>query len=311
MSAFLTIKLVDESKRMKCVGIVTIGRDESNVLNIKDSESSRNHAMIKCLAIEDFYLFDLGSRNGSSINGSRINVPTLLMSGDIITIGVTTIVFEQFVVRSTQQEFSQTSLAETQVTNSSSIDSIVVLVADIRGFTTMSEKLPIKVLSDLMSRWFDDIQQIVEKNHGKVDKFIGDCVLAIWDIKDDGKDKILLTVNTAYEIFQYTWNLYKEFPEVPQGIRLGIGIHAGQAAVGVGLDYTTIGDTVNLAFRLESATKSLKSDLVMSENAYSYLPKKLWQGSLNEIRVKGKKNKVNICSLSLSQCINSAQVFEI
>jgi len=298
--AFLNIQSNTENQRIECADIITIGRDKKNTLTIKDGEMSRNHAMIKCLALEQYYLFDIGSRNGCSINGLRINAPTHLKSGDIIGVGNTTIVFEQFIIPVSQQEYSQTSLAVTIVSESSSIKSIVVLVGDIRGYTTMSEKLPISVLSSLMSKWFDDVQKIIGSNQGRVDKFIGDCVMAIWEIKDDSRQKVLSAMKAAYEIFSYTGKLHMQFPEIENKIKLGIGIHTGKAALGIGLDNTAMGDTVNLAFRLESATKSLKCDLIMSESTYKHLPKNLWHGREHEIRVKGKKNKTKICTLNLS-----------
>ncbi len=251
--------------------------------------------------MEQFYLFDIGSRNGCLVNGLRINAPTLLKSGDIITVGNSSIVFEQFIVPKSSGEYSQTSLAETIVTDSSSIKPIIVLVADIRGYTTLSEKLPIKVLSSMMSKWFDEVQHIVERNKGTVDKFIGDCVMALWTIDDDYKQKISHAIKAAYETFSYTGKLNNTFPELEKKVRLGVGIHTGQAAVGIGLDNTAMGDTVNLAFRLESASKSLKCDMVMSESTYKYLPKKLWQGREREIRVKGKKEKVKVCTLNLAE----------
>ena len=302
MPAYLSIRAEGQSSRVECKDIVTFGRDNTNTMPIKDAEMSRNHAMIRCVGQDQYYIFDTGSRNGSFVNGLRISSPTLLKSGDVVTFGNTSVVFEQvsFSGRGTKPPATE-SMAETMRSDFTAIKKITVLVADIRGYTTMSEQLPIKLLSEIMCEWFDSVQKIVERNRGRVDKFIGDCVMAIWDLADDPRPQIQKSLQTAYELYGHTANLHKKFPNLPNPIRLGVGINTGEAAVGIGVDNTAMGDTVNLAFRLEAASKMLNCDLVLSKSTYERLPPALWEGREKEIQVKGKKDPVRICTLHLSQ----------
>lgn len=300
--AYLRIRSEGHGDRVECKDIITLGRDGTNSLPIKDPEMSRNHAMVRRIGQDQYYLFDTGSRNGSFVNGLRISSPTLLKSGDIVSLGNTSVVFEQVVVpRAGARPPATESMAETMRSDFTSIKKITVLVADIRGYTTMSEQLPIKLLSDIMSEWFDGVGKIVERNGGRVDKFIGDCVMVIWDLVDDPRPQAQKSVQTAYEIYGYTAGLNKRFPDLPTVMRVGVGINTGEAAVGIGVDNTAMGDTVNLAFRLEAASKTLNCDLVLSKSTYELLPTSLWQGREKEIQVKGKKDAVRICTLMLSQ----------
>jgi len=80
-------------------------------------------------------------------------------------------------------------------------------------------------------------------------------------------------------------------------LRVGVGINTGVASMGIGQDATALGDAVNIAFRLESATKVLGTDIVMSESSYGSLPEKCITGEKQHIRVKGKRDVLRICSL--------------
>ena len=299
--AFLNVIMEPRTDRVPCCDIVTIGRDGSNTITIPDPRISRNHAMIRCLAPEQYYLFDVGSRNGCFINGLRIRTPTLLKQGDVINLGDATLTFEQFIVPDAEHMHSGEGLAETIRVDSSDVRFLAIMVADIRGYTRLSERLSIKVLSEMMAKWYDMVQKIVEGEEGMVDKFIGDCVMAIWDVDQEPKQKVLKCLRSAFKIHSFTKELDKTYSEIPEEMKIGVGINTGEAVVGVGADHTAMGDTVNLAFRLETATKPLKCDLVLSESTYHFLPKELWEGREHSIEVKGKSGKINVCALHLSQ----------
>ena len=301
MPAFLNVIMEPRTDRVPCTEIVTIGRDASNTITVVDPRISRNHAMIRCIAPEQFYLFDVGSRNGCFVNGLRIRTPTLLKQGDVINLGDTTLTFEQFIVPDVDNIHTSEGLAETIRVDSSDVRFLAIMVADIRGYTQLSEKLSIRILSEMMSKWYDNVQKIIERQDGEVDKFIGDCVMAIWDLDKDPKQKVMKCLKAAFDIYSYNQELDKTFSEIPERIRIGVGINTGEAVVGVGADHTAMGDTVNLAFRLESATKALNCDLVLSESTYSLLPRELWEGREHSIEVKGKSGKVNVCALHLAK----------
>ncbi|RMD74647.1 MAG: FHA domain-containing protein [Lentisphaerae bacterium] len=301
MAAFLEIEIGGEKKRIPLGELETIGRDKSNSIQLHDSLSSRSHAILRKVGGEQYYLLDGGSRNGSFVNDQRISTPTLLRNGDRVLIGETVMTFIQDTPEATEIEEDQTDLGETISFVRSDIRPVTILVADIRGYTSISEQMDIKILTKLMSKWFYEVQNIVEKNFGRVDKFIGDCVMGVWDRTGQPVEMILNCLRAACEIDQFTRQLGAESPELPGQLRVGAGINSGVAALGVGYENTVMGDTVNLAFRLESATKELQVEMVISQSSYQLLPEAFWKDQEKEISVKGRKRPVQVIGKSFEE----------
>ena len=298
MSAVLTYKIGELTQRVPCKTVMTIGRDKNSDIVLTDLRVSRNHAMVRRIGHGDYYLVDGGSANGSYINKQRVSMPTLLKNGDCISIGNSDFRFEQ--VTETHLGVDTLSMQETVVHDSPVIKQITILVADIRGFTSLSEQLPIKTLTRLMNRWFTDVSDIILKNSGMVDKFIGDCVFARWETETDKPMTVTQAMRSACMINGVTRELNKTFKELPEQIRIGVGINTGAASVGIGQDNSALGDAVNIAFRLESATKMLGKDIVMSESAYKHLPEVFWKDNEQHIKVKGRRDPVRICGIDFS-----------
>ena len=175
---------------------------------------------------------------------------------------------------------------------------VTVLFSDIRGFTSMSEKMePEKVVSTL-NKYFSLMIDIVFKNNGTLDKIIGDELMIVYGAPTSSKDDTQRALKTAIEM-QEKINIFnkerEKNKEVP--IKVGIGINKGLVVSGnIGsrelMDYTVIGDTVNLGARLCSAAgpdKIIVSKTVWEATKELYLYKKL-----KPIKVKGKENEVNI-----------------
>lgn len=280
---------------------MTIGRDKHSDIAIPELTVSRNHAMIRCLGEGDFYLIDSGSSNGSFVNKQRVVAPKLLKHGDIITVGQADILFEE--LSKDVDLIDSVSMLETIVHNSSVIKQITILVADIRGFTSMSEQVPINTLTKIMNSWFHEVNTIVVSHQGLVDKFIGDCVFARWETEDNQLKTIAQALAAASEINKITENLNKEYKgQLPTKLKIGVGINTGTASVGgLGQDNTALGDAVNIAFRMESSSKTLNKDIVLSEFSFKYLPEKQWRGKEQHIKVKGKKDPVRILALSFGE----------
>lgn len=300
MTASLTYTSNEDQRTITCLPVLTIGRDKMNDIVLSDPLVSRNHAIIRLLGDEDYYLMDGGSANGSFINGKRIATPVLLQNGDRIAIGSTLFDFHQD-RRRRPVATAPTDEDTTVVVTNLDIKQITILVSDIRGFTSLSEEIPINSLTRIMSLWFRHVSDCVQANAGIVDKFIGDCVYARWETATNASDAVYHTLRTAVAIHRVTQALNHENPTLPRPLAIGVGINTGQAAVGVGRDNTAIGDAVNLAFRLESATKELGKDLVLSQASYQYLPRNMWEGRTAQIAVKGKKEPVTVCGFDFAE----------
>ncbi|HJV44582.1 MAG TPA: adenylate/guanylate cyclase domain-containing protein [Bacillota bacterium] len=179
---------------------------------------------------------------------------------------------------------------------------ISVLFLDIRGFTPLSEKLSPEEVVDVLNSFFSDITAAIFKHGGTLDKFIGDAVMAIYNAPLSVENHELQAVKTAIDIQRSALQVQKEIEKkYGRTVAFGIGIHCGEAVVGnIGamqrLDYTAIGDTVNLAARLESNAKP--NQIIVSQQIYDRLSSmnidEVNMNSLGTIQVKGKSEPVHV-----------------
>lgn len=144
---------------------------------------------------------------------------------------------------------------------------ISVLFSDIRGFTTLSEKSTPEDIVRLLNRYFDLQVGAIFDTDGTLDKFIGDAIMAFWGAPVPRADHAVRAVEAALAMADRLQQFKAELGEDGAGFDVGIGIHTGPAVVGFlgssqRLDYTAIGDTVNLASRIEGQTKGIARILV-------------------------------------------------
>jgi len=301
MTAFIRYKHKGEIQEIPCKTVLTIGRDRNSDIVLPDLHASRNHAMIRRIGQGDYYLIDSGSSNGSFINQQRVTTPRLLKDGDRITMGRVEMEFNQ--TKKAEALVDTLSLQDTLISDTPEIQQITILVADIRGFTTLSEEVDIRTLTKLMNSWFHQVSDSILKHGGIVDKFIGDCVFARWESDKDQHKTVVQALSAASSINQITLKLNETFTEIPEPIKIGVGINTGAASMGIGQDNTALGDAVNIAFRLESASKFLGTDIVMSETAYQHLPANFVEGRRQHVQVKGKRDPVRICTLDFNEVV--------
>ncbi|HEY0721897.1 MAG TPA: adenylate/guanylate cyclase domain-containing protein [Gammaproteobacteria bacterium] len=147
---------------------------------------------------------------------------------------------------------------------------LTVLFSDIRGFTTLSEQRTAEQVVELLNHYFSQQVQAVFHHNGTMDKFIGDAIMAFWGAPVDDPQQADNAVDAALEMSEVLIKFRDSLPEELRDFDIGIGIHSGPAVVGfIGsenrLDYTAIGDTVNLASRIEGQTKGVARVLVSGE----------------------------------------------
>ncbi|MBM4442800.1 MAG: CHASE2 domain-containing protein [Candidatus Rokubacteria bacterium] len=177
---------------------------------------------------------------------------------------------------------------------------VTVFFSDLRGFTTLSERMEPEVLGEMLREYLSEMTEIVFQHKGTVDKYIGDCVMAMWNAPFDDPDHAVNAVRTALDFQERTLQVSAKWEEKLGGkIRNGCGINTGEAVVGTmgsrqRLEYTAIGDTVNLAARLESITKDYNSSIVISESTYDYVKGQFMTRELGAVTVKGKTRPVKI-----------------
>ena len=164
------------------------------------------------------------------------------------------------------------------------------LFTDVRGFTALSEKLEPEQVTEIMNKALTIQAKTVQKYGGMVDKYIGDAMMAIFNAPMDLQHHEVLAVEAGIEILA-------EIEKAGLEVRIGIGINSGEAVLGnMGsesrFDYTAIGDAVNTAARLESATKERGVDILIGEQTEKFCGYRLQ--SLEPIKVKGKSKPLKI-----------------
>jgi adenylate cyclase len=181
---------------------------------------------------------------------------------------------------------------------------MTVLFSDIRGFTSLSERMPPEEVVQLLREYLTEMTNVVFKHGGTVDKYIGDAIMALYNVPFPTPDHAARAVRTALELQARLRSLGERFVD-KYGIRLecGVGINTGAAIVGtVGseqrLEYTAIGDTINVGARLESLTKDLGATILISEATYLEVKDLFVTQDLGEQRIKGKDVPVRVYSVS-------------
>lgn len=177
---------------------------------------------------------------------------------------------------------------------------VTVLFADIRGFTSISEKLSAEEVSVILNEYFTEIEPIISKYNGVINKFIGDAVMAIFGEPIQDIDHAKNAVLCANEMLKTVDRLRDKwlFEGKPK-IEIGIGINTGEAFVGnIGsekrLEYTVIGDMVNLASRIESYNKVYKTSLLISSSTYKHVSSIADVIKISEVTIRGKSKKMDI-----------------
>lgn len=179
---------------------------------------------------------------------------------------------------------------------------VVVLMCDIRSFTSISEVNKAEDVVNFLNTYFTHMVEIVKKYGGTVDKFIGDAIMVLFGAPISYNDNAKRAVNAAIEMYAQLASIPCDKLKLPEGIGLdiGIGIHYGEVIVGqIGssdkTSYTVIGDTVNLAARLEGLTKLYGSKIVISQAVRDELgDEDVNLLLLDSVKVKGKKEAVYI-----------------
>ena len=167
------------------------------------------------------------------------------------------------------------------------------LFTDVRGFTSLSERLEPEEVTEIMNKALTIQANAVKKNGGMVDKYIGDAMMAIFNAPIDLEDHENKAIQTALEI-------HRDMAEANLGIEIGIGINTGEAVIGnmgsdTRFDYSAIGDAVNLAARLESSTKEVGQDIVVGVSTITGSSTK--GKLLDPIYVKGKQEPIIIYTI--------------
>lgn len=178
---------------------------------------------------------------------------------------------------------------------------ITVLFSDIRGFTTLSEKLSPQELVAHLNEYLSAMTDIIFQYQGTLDKYVGDEIMAFWNAPLEQKAHADMACRAALDMMEKLHQLNRSWPERKR-LNIGIGLNTGIMVVGnMGsknrMDYTLMGDNVNLGARLEGTNKFYGTNIIISEFTHQTVKDRFVCRELDTIRVKGKQRPVKIYEL--------------
>ena len=242
-------------ERVVLDGPISFGRIASNQVVLADEKVSRRHALVHPQGESEFWMVDLGSRNGTYVNQRRLSQPIRLRDGDLIQIGPFSFVFRQA---------SQSTLHDTEKEQSTLMTLVDVrasaswlLVADVESSTDLARSLSSDELAIVMGRWLFNCKRVVESNGGTVNKYLGDGFLAYWRGSEVRPDHIAAALNALREL------------QSDVQLRFRFVLHyAAVSFGGVGsLGEEIMGPAVNFVFRMEKVAGTLGRPILVSEQA--------------------------------------------
>ncbi|HEX4923501.1 MAG TPA: adenylate/guanylate cyclase domain-containing protein, partial [Bdellovibrionales bacterium] len=241
-----------------------------------------------------------GNFDAKSDVNSKDEVGELAQAFDDMTIGLK----ERDKIKNVFNKFHGSSITEDLLQGDLSLGGsnkeVTVFFSDIRDFTKFSEGHSPEEVVNMLNEYFAIMVGIINKNHGVVDKFIGDAIMAVWGApKSTGNDqynavKACLEMRIALNELNERRAVRGQTP-----IKIGIGIHSGRAISGtIGsserMEYTVIGDTVNMTSRIESSTKAFGTDLLVSDVTAELVKEKFILEFAGSAEVKGKSEALKL-----------------
>ncbi len=259
-------------------GSCSLGRTAANTIVLESPKVSRRHALIHLQNIGELWLIDFGSSNGTFLNKRRIHHPVRLSDGDQITIGDQVLTLRQppGLSEEYKSDVVQRTLRE--------IENIPcwLLVADIRGFTPLIRQMQSADLDVLLGAWIFTSKEIIENQHGIINKYLGDGFLAYWPEAGTTPKEIVAVISALKGLQQEKW------PEFRFVVHFGAVAIGGVASMG---EESLMGGEVNLTFRLEKLASSLGESCCLSEAAKIKLGELIPVRSLGEFELKGFEAK--------------------
>ena len=241
----------------------------------------------------------------------NFSVPALTLTSNVLLVSLYRSLFEEKEKRRVRTAFGQYLSPEVirrLLVNPSLVEpkktDITVMFSDIRGFTTISEKLDAQDLALFLNEYLSDMTGLVFEHQGTLDKYIGDAVMAFWGAPFEEPGHAAKGCNTALKMMDRVREMQKKWEaEGKPHLDIGIGLNTGVASVGnmgssLRYGYTALGDTVNLSSRLEGLNKDYGTHILVTEPTYAAAKEDGFVfRDLDLIRVKGKLQPVAIYEL--------------
>lgn len=239
-------------------GNCALGRAIGNDVVLVDDRVSRRHATIHTQGGHELWLIDLGSRNGTYLNGRRVSQPTRLRDGDQIQIGPFFLAFRQAPL---EREHTVTFVADQTQVDLRSL-ACWLLVCDIAGSTTLARERTPEELAVIVGGWFARCKEVIEDNGGTINKYLGDGLLAYWPVRDTSLPHVAQTLRDLGRLQD------EQRPPFRVVIHQGLVVMGGMPSSG---EESLAGPEVNFVFRQEKLAGALGASRLASQAAADLL----------------------------------------
>ena len=238
----------------------SLGRSKDNNVVFVSPKVSRRHAIVHAQGASEYSLVDLGSSNGTHLNGRRIVQPTNLQHGDVIQIGEQSLVFR---LETAEVSDGQMYVTEAQMTVRDVKElTCWFLLADIENFVQLGREVASADLAQTVGAWLGECRRVIEKNGGTVSKFLGDGLLVYWNARYCDVAKVVACLDIL------CWMQTRREPAFRWALHYGNAVFGTAAVTG---ELSTLGQDVNYLFRMErlAATKGFSN--LISQSAQTEL----------------------------------------
>lgn len=249
--------ILPDGSEFELHGSCTFGRSEMNAVPLANNHVSRKHAVIQFQGENEFWIVDLGSSNGTYVNGRRMSRPLALKDGDVIDMAGSRIEFRS---EADTTEPDDPSLGSTLL--SVARRNCWLMVADIVGSTRMAQELPPEEVPQVTGGWFKTCRDLIEQHEGHMNQYLGDGFFCYWEDTLDSKRQILAALRDLARLQE---NASPPFRVV---------LHHGMTVFGsvpTMTEQNLHGPTVNFVFRMEKIAGAWQDSLLCSGPAWKAL----------------------------------------
>jgi adenylate cyclase len=254
----------------------SLGRAKDNNVVFASSKVSRRHAIVHAQGGGEFSLVDLGSSNGTHVNGRRVIAPITLHNGDVIQIGEQNVTFR---LEDDSLGANDIYLTQSQMTIRD-VNELTCwfLLLDIEEFVQLSSEMQSEELARLVGAWLAECRRIIEEHGGTLSKFLGDGLLAYWDVR------FAEASNVAAALQVFCQMQAQRRPAFRWALHFGSAVFGAAAAPG---EVSALGQDLNFLFRIERIAATNKFHSVISSAAHQNLGELLSATPLGVFMIKG------------------------
>jgi adenylate cyclase len=253
-----------------------LGRARDNNVVFTSTKVSRRHALVHAQGGAEFSLVDLGSSNGTHLNGRRVVHPIPLQHGDVIQIGEQSLVFRLEIPRTPEEA---NSVTQTQRTVREVKEMTCwFLLLDIQNFVELSSRMSAEELAQMVGVWLAECQRVIESHGGTVSKFLGDGLLVYWDARFCDCGSVAEALDTLRSLQA------RRQPPFRWALHFGTAVFGAAATPG---ELSALGQDLNFLFRIERLAAANQFGSIMSETAHAKIGSLFGAHPLGAFPLKG------------------------